>query len=54
MDKKEALKQINSGKDEEGNNYFSLADAHEKLKVKNGRRNEIRINKEKKTFRDLI
>ena len=33
MDKKEALKQIKAGKDEEGNNYFSLADADEKLKA---------------------
>ena len=33
MDKKEVLKQINAGKDEEGNNYFSLADADEKLKA---------------------
>ena len=33
MDKKEALKQINAGKDEEDNNYFSLAEADEKLKA---------------------
>ena len=33
MDKKEALKQIKAGNDEEGNNYFSLADADEKLKA---------------------
>ena len=33
MDKKEALKQINAGKDEEDNNYFSLADADKKLKA---------------------
>ena len=33
MDKKEALMQINAGKDEEDNNYFSLAEADEKLKA---------------------
>ena len=33
MDKKEALKQIKAGKDEEDNDYFSLADADEKLKA---------------------
>ena len=32
MDKKEALKQIKAGKDEEDNDYFSLADADKKLK----------------------
>ena len=33
MDKKEALKQIKAGKDEEDNDYFTLADADEKLKA---------------------
>ena len=33
MDKKEALEQIKAGKDEEDNDYFSLADADEKLKA---------------------
>ena len=33
MDKKEALKQIKAGKDEEDNDYFSLADADNKLKA---------------------
>ena len=31
--KKEALKQIKAGKDEEDNDYFSLADADKKLKA---------------------
>ena len=33
MDKKKALEQIKWGKDEEGNDYFSLEDADEKLKA---------------------